>query len=122
MPRRAWKLSGASSGAGPRPSALRATSTPPASPRSGRIHACRAHQRLAFPFHAVQQGVDKGTPLALVQVDLNLAEIPLKLVDYRLQRMALPIPAQGHLSRAIDTHNQNPLPLEPPPQMEQQVD
>jgi hypothetical protein len=70
----------------------------------------------------VDQGIDEGAAVGLIQPDLNVAERTLQLVEQRLQGMAFAAAPQRNLSRPIDAYQQDPFSGQAATQVEEQVD
>jgi len=71
---------------------------------------------------AIHQGIHKSPPLGLSQVHLVLLPQPRQLQQNRLQRVRLALSPHRHLFRPIGRQDEDPLPGQPPPQVEKQTD
>jgi hypothetical protein len=70
----------------------------------------------------VKQRINKMPVLGHAEIDCRLAIDPLELINSALKWMALSLPPQSHLCRAIDPNDQHSTTLETTAKVEQQVD
>jgi hypothetical protein len=70
----------------------------------------------------IQEGLYKIIAFNIVQVNPDLAEFSLKLVENRLEWVALPLPTQGHFLWPIGSQDHDPGASQPAAEMEEQVD